>query len=147
MQINYMILIIIFVSTMNSHVGVATHNDSRYVASANYYVDNGPHHTLPGYYGQESMSTINSSSFNFTSNIHHVYSYSSAINSQYVVPPQDMSMNERIDYGDANYSANYSPISYDVQYANRTKVLPTNSASYVNASVHNSASHVTNNYG
>ena len=58
-----------------------------------------------------------------------------------------MSMNERIGYDEANYSANYSQISYDARHANRSKVLPTNSASYVNASFHNSTSHVTNNYG
>ena len=50
-------------------------------------------------------------------------------------------------YGDTNYSANYSQFSYGARYANRTKILPTNSASYANASAHNSASYVTNNYG
>ena len=44
-----------FASHMNSHVHVASHNNSRHVASANYYVDNGPYHTHPGYYGQEPM--------------------------------------------------------------------------------------------
>ena len=58
-----------------------------------------------------------------------------------------MPRNERIGYDEANYSANYSQISYDARHANRSKVLPTNSASYVNASTYNSASHVTNNYG
>ena len=33
-----------FASAMNSHVGVASHNDTRYIASANTCVDNGPHH-------------------------------------------------------------------------------------------------------
>lgn len=37
--------------------------------------------------------------------------------------------------------------SYGARYANRTKVLHTNSASYVNASAQNSASYVTKNYG
>ena len=50
-----------------------------------------------------------------------------------MVPPQDMPMNERIGYGNADYLANYSQISYDARHANRSKVLPTNSASYVNA--------------
>ena len=90
---------------------------------------------------------MNSSSFNFTSNIQHAYPYSSAISSQCVVPPQDMPRNERIGYDEANYSANYSQISYDARHANRSKVLPTNSASYANASAHNLASYVTNNYG
>ena len=36
---------------MNSHVGVATHDNSRYVASTNAYIVNGPHHIYhnPGY--------------------------------------------------------------------------------------------------
>jgi hypothetical protein len=89
---------------------------------------------------------MNSLSFNFTSNIQHAYPYSSTTSSQYVVPPQDMPMNKRIGYGDANYSENYSQILYDARYANRSKVWPTNSASYANASVHNSALYVTNNY-
>ena len=60
---------------MNSHVGVASYNSNRYVASANDF-DNGPRHTHPGYYGQEPVSTMNSLSFNFTSNIQHAYPYS-----------------------------------------------------------------------
>ena len=32
-----------FASNMNSHVGVASHNDSRYAASANIYVVNDLH--------------------------------------------------------------------------------------------------------
>ena len=70
-----------FASNMNSHVGVASHNSNRHVASANYYVNNDPHHAHPGYYGEEPMSTLNSSSSNFTSNIQHAYPYSSAISS------------------------------------------------------------------
>jgi hypothetical protein len=74
---------------MNSHVGVASYNSNRYIASTNAF-DNGPHHMHPGYYGQEPMSTMNSSNFNFTNNIQHAYNYpySSVISSQYVVPPQ-----------------------------------------------------------
>ena len=64
-----------------------------------------------------------------------------------VVSPQNMLLNDRIGYSDANYSINYSQFSYGVQYANKTEVLPINSTSYVNASFHNSTSHVTNNYG
>jgi hypothetical protein len=67
---------------MNSHVGVASHNDTRYVASANILVS-APYHTHNnyGYYGQEPMSIINSSSFDATSNIQHVNLYSSVISS------------------------------------------------------------------
>jgi hypothetical protein len=115
---------------MNSHVGVASHNGSRYVASDDTFV-NAPHcmHHNHGYYGQEPMSTLNSLSFSTTSNIQHVNPYSSAISSQYVVPPQDMPMNERIGYDNANYLANYSQ----------------NSAPYANINAHNSASYVTSN--
>ena len=71
---------------MSSHVDVASHNDTRYVASADNFV-NAPHHTHHsyGYYGQEPMQVVNSSSFNATSNIQHVNLNSSAISSQYVV--------------------------------------------------------------
>ena len=98
-----------FASSMNSHVDVASHNHTRYVASANTF-DNAPHHTHHnyGYYGQELMPIMNCLSFNATSNIHYVNPYSSAINSQYVVPPQDMSMNGRIGYDNTNYLVNYS---------------------------------------
>jgi hypothetical protein len=82
-----------------------------------------------GYYGQEPMSTLNSLSFNATSNMQHVNPYSSTISSQYVVPPQDMPMNERISYDNANYLANCSQ----------------NLAPNANAPIHNSASHVTPN--
>ena len=59
-----------FASNMNSHVGVASHNDTRYVALANTFV-NTPHHTHHNYeyYGQKPMSIVNSSSFDATSNI------------------------------------------------------------------------------
>ena len=112
---------------MSSHVDVASHNDTRYVASAHTFV-NAPHHTHHsyGYYGQEPMHVVNPLSFVATSNIQHVNRYSSAISSQYVVSPQDMLMNERIGYNNANYLANYSQ----------------NSASYANAPIHNSTSHV-----
>ena len=43
------------------------------------------HHNY-GYYGQELMSIVNSSSFDATSNMQHVNPYSSAISSQYVNP-------------------------------------------------------------
>ena len=112
---------------MNSHVDVASHNHTRYVASANTF-DNAPHYTHRnyGYYGQELMHVVNSLSFDATSNIQHVNCYSSAISSQYVVPPQNMPMNERIGYNNANYLANCSE----------------NSAPYANAPIHNSTSHV-----
>jgi hypothetical protein len=70
---------------MNSHVDVANHNHTRYVASPNTF-DNAPHHTHHNY-GQEPMHVVNSSSFDTTSNIQHINCYSSAINSQYVVSP------------------------------------------------------------
>jgi hypothetical protein len=57
-------------------------------------------------------------------NIQHVNPYSSDISSRYVVPPQDMPINERIVYDDVNYLANYSP----------------NSAPYANAHINNLAS-------
>lgn len=44
LQIHLMFLIIIL-QVMNSHVDVASHNNSKSVASANCYVDNAPHHT------------------------------------------------------------------------------------------------------
>ena len=94
---------------MSSHVGIASCNDTRYVRSTNTFV-NAPHHTHHNYeyYGQESMSIVNSSSFDATSNIQHVNCYSSAISSQYVVPPQDMSMSGRIGYENNNHLVNYS---------------------------------------
>jgi hypothetical protein len=75
------------------------------------------------------MHVVNSLSFDATSNIQHVDPYLSVISSQYVVLPHDMPMNERIGYDNANYLANCSQ----------------NLAPYANASIHNSASHVTLN--
>ena len=75
------------------------------------------------------MHVVNSLSFDATSNIQHVNHYSSAIGLQYVVPPQDMPMNERIGYDNANYFANYSQ----------------NLAPYANIDAHNLASYVTPN--
>ena len=51
-----------FSSSMNSYVGVASYNDTRYVTSANTFV-NVPHHTHHNYkyYGQEPMHVVNSS--------------------------------------------------------------------------------------
>ena len=48
-----------FASSMSSHVGVASCNDIRYVASADSF-DNASHHTHHsyGYHGQEPMSTV-----------------------------------------------------------------------------------------
>ena len=60
-----------FASSMNSHVDAASHNHTRYVASANTF-DNAPHchtHQNYGYHGQEPMSTVNSMNFYVTSNI------------------------------------------------------------------------------
>ena len=110
-----------FPSDINSHVGVASYDDTRYVASAD---------TFDGYYGQEQMSTVNSLSFDDASNIKHANLYSSAISSQYGAPSQDMPMNETIRYSSANYLASCSP----------------NSASYIGANAHDSASCVTNNH-
>ena len=51
-----------FASSMSSLVGVASCNDTRYVTSANTFV-NVPHHTHHNYeyYGQEPMHVVNSS--------------------------------------------------------------------------------------
>jgi len=73
-----------FASTVNSYVHVASDNDTRYVESANTSCH--IHHNY-GYFGQELMHVVNSSSFDATCNIQHVNLYSSAISSQYVVPP------------------------------------------------------------
>jgi hypothetical protein len=113
-----------FVSHISSHVGVASCNDIRYVASADTF-DNASYHT----HGQESMSTLSSLNFDVTSNIQHVDHCLSAISSQYVVSPHDMPINERIGYDNTNYLVNCSQ----------------NSAPYVNALIHNSAPHVTSN--
>ena len=69
-----------FASYMSSHVGVASCNDTRYVISANTFV-NAPRNTHHDYenYGQEPMSIVNSLSFDAISNIQHVNHYSSAI--------------------------------------------------------------------
>jgi hypothetical protein len=141
-----------FASTINSYVDVTGDNDTRYVASANTFV-NALHHIYHnyGYYGQESMSTVNSLSFNATSNIQHTNSYSSAISSQYVVPPQDMTMNEKIGYDYANYLANYSQNS--APYANvhihnlasNSSRINENSARCANGNTHDSASHIAPN--
>jgi hypothetical protein len=72
---------------------------------------------------------MNSLGLNASSNIQHVNSCSLAISSQYVVLPQDLPMNERIGYANANYLANCSQ----------------NSATYANAYIHNSALYVTLN--
>ena len=68
-----------FESSMSSHVDVTGHSDTRYVASADSF--------NYGYYGQEPMSIVNSSSFDATSNMRHVNPNSSAISSQYVISP------------------------------------------------------------
>ena len=67
---------------MSSHVGVASCNGTRYVTSANTFV-NAPHHTHHDYkyYVQEPMSTMDSLNFDATSNIQHVNLNSSAISS------------------------------------------------------------------
>jgi hypothetical protein len=59
-----------FASHISSHVGVASYNDTRYVESADTF-DNVPHHTHinNGNHGQEPMSTMNSLSFDATSNM------------------------------------------------------------------------------
>jgi hypothetical protein len=71
LQIHHRNLIIIL--HMNSHVDFASHNNIRYFALNNYYVDNILHHMHHnvGYYVQELLSTINYLGFNATSNIQH----------------------------------------------------------------------------
>jgi hypothetical protein len=49
------------------------------------------------------MDIVNSLSFDATSNLQYENPYSLAISSQYVVPPHDMPMNERISYDNTNY--------------------------------------------
>ena len=96
-----------FASDMNSHVGVASCNNSKYVASA---------YAFNEYHDQEPMFAENSLSFDSASNIQHVNPYSSAISSQDVISPQNKPMNERIGFDDVDYLANYSPNS--TPYAN-----------------------------
>jgi hypothetical protein len=72
---------------------------------------------------------MNSLSFDATSNMQYVNPCSSAISSQYVVPPHDLPMNERIGYDNTNYFANCSQ----------------NLAPYINVHIHNLASYVTSN--
>jgi hypothetical protein len=98
------------------------------------------------------MCAENSLSYNSSSNIQHVNPYSSAISSHYVVPLQDMPMNERIGYDDINYLANYSPNS--APYANAhinnltscvaqsSSRIHENSARCANVNTQNSASRV-----
>jgi hypothetical protein len=63
-----------FASYMSSHVGVASCNDTTYVASADSF-DNASHHTHHnyGYCGQDPMSIVTSLSFDATSNIQCKY--------------------------------------------------------------------------
>ena len=49
---------------MSSHVNVASHNNSRSIALANYYVDNGPHHTYHNS-GSCSKADVNNEFFGF----------------------------------------------------------------------------------
>jgi hypothetical protein len=49
---------------MNYHVGVASHNDTRYVASANAYVVNGLYHTHHNF-GSFSKADVNNEFFEF----------------------------------------------------------------------------------
>ena len=123
---------------MNSHVDAASHNHTRYVASAN---------TFDKYYDQGP--------FDSSSNIQHINPYSSAVSSQYVVSPQDKLMDERIGYDDVHYLANYSPNS--APYSNapihdsasyvttNSSRINKNSARCANGNIHNSASYVTTN--
>jgi hypothetical protein len=98
-----------FASTVNSYVDVASHNDTRYIASASTF-DNAPHHTHNNYeyYSQELISIVNSSSFDATSNIQQVNIYLLVISSQYMVLPQDVPINKRIGYDNTNYLAKCS---------------------------------------
>jgi hypothetical protein len=104
-----------FASHISSHIGVASCNDTRYVASADTF-DNVPHHTHNnnGYHGQEQ----------------HVNPCSSAISSQYVVSSHDLPMNERIGYDNTSYLANCSQNS-----APYTNAYIHNSASYVTSNL------------
>jgi hypothetical protein len=120
-----------FASDINSHVSIASYDNPRYVASANIFDE---------YYGQEPMCAENSLSYNSSSNVQHVNPYPSAISSHYVVPPQDMPMNERIGY-DVNYLAKYSPNSASC-VAQSSSRIHENSARCANVNTQNSASRV-----
>ena len=62
-----------FAKTMNSHVDIARHSDSRYVALASHYSDNA--FNCANYnsenYMQKLMSNMNALNFNISSNIQH----------------------------------------------------------------------------
>jgi hypothetical protein len=60
----------------NSHVGIASHNNSRSITSANDYLVNGPHHYNSRHHVQEPIISMNSSKFNAINNIQHAYTYS-----------------------------------------------------------------------
>lgn len=62
-----------FASSMNSHIGVVSHNDGRYTASANTYVAHVHHHTYHNsrYHAEKPRSIMNSLNFNAASNIQH----------------------------------------------------------------------------
>jgi hypothetical protein len=65
-----------FASTVNSYIDVAGDNGNRYVPPVNAYANNSLHHINHGHHGQEPLSTVNSLSFDATSNIQHVNPYS-----------------------------------------------------------------------
>jgi hypothetical protein len=142
---------------MSSHVGVASCNDTRYVASADSF-DNASNHTHHnyGYCGQEPMSIVNSSSFDATSNLQHENLYSSAISSQYMVPPHDIPMNERIGYDNANYladcsqnSASYAKINAHnlaLYFAHDQSRISKILARHSSNKTYDSAQHIANNY-
>lgn len=104
------------------------------------------------YRGQTNM--VGSASFygtphtNDSSNIQQggLSIYLSADNSQYVVTPQNMPVNEKIGHANSSYQASYSQPSYAAQNANRVEFASTFSAPYVNANNHDLASNVHSNY-
>ena len=71
--------------------------------------------------------------------------YSSAMQSQYVVSPQNMPMNDKIGHTSFGHSANYSQPSYIAQGTVGVEVASTIPASYTNVNSYNSASSVTFN--
>jgi hypothetical protein len=110
------------------------------------------HRPMSHYQGQTNMvSSANSYGTSHTTGPNNVQQgvpsfYSSTTNSHYVVPPQDMSLNENIGHADFSYPANYSQSLYATLYITRVEVASINSAPYTNANNHIPAQNVFNNY-
>jgi len=99
--------------------------------------------------GQTNMSTnfygaLNASNFDYNqTNVPSIYS--SAMQSQYVVSPQNMPMNDKIGHASFGHSANYSQPSYVAQGTVGVDVASIIPASYTSVNSYNSASSFTFN--